>query len=496
LRQNRLTPKEFENEIRQQLRISRIKRLVQDEVKYTDNELWGQFVWENEKINLSFIEIDPNMISTKDGFGDKEIKDFYDKHQEEFLMPDKIKIAYLEFYPKNFKKRVEISQKDIEDYYKEFPEEFWQPKKVHARHILIKVDPDAKKTEKENARKKAEKTLSMIKSGGLFEEIAKQYSQDKATAGKGGDLGFFSRGQMVKPFEEAAFKLKPGEVSGIVETKFGYHIIKVEEIEEEGAKPLEKVKQKIQENLTEEKARELAKKEAYRAYRTALKTKDLKGYAEKKGLKVMETDYFSRDRDYPFFINSEEILEEMFSLKPGDIAYPLLFNDRYYIIKLLSKKESHIPNLEEIKEKIISLLKKKEQKEVARAKAEGLLKKLLRGDPMEEIAKEEKLTLEETGFFPRSKGRIPNIGDSPAMMAASFRLTAARPYPEKVFEVNGKYYLIKFKQREKAKKAEFKDKEKENRKKYTFQKREEYLDDWLKNARIHADVAFNPRVNP
>jgi len=496
LRQSRITPKDFEAEQRQELLIFRIRSLIQDGVKFSNQELWEQFVWENEKTSLEYIEINPETVKTQDDIKDEEIKNFYEAHKEEFRVPEKIKIKYIKFNPKDFEKNMEITHDEIAKYHQDFPEEHWEPEKIRARHILVRVEPKAPKKERENAKKKAEDILAKIKKGEPFDEMARQHSQDKATAQAGGDLGFFPRGQTVKPFEEEAFKLKPGEVSGIVETKVGLHIIKVDEIKEEGTKPLEEVEEDIRKKLIEEKTRELIKKEAYRAYRTALKSKDLKGCADKIGLNIIEPDYFSRDEGHPIFGGSEDLTKEVFLLDSGEIAYPFSISGSYYLIELLDKKKSHIPELEEVKEDTESILKKQNKKETARRKAEDLLERLKGGNSMEDIAKNEKLTIKETGLFSRSRGSIPHIGDSSRLTMAAFSLTLGNFYPEEAFEINEKYYLVKLKQREEALLEDFTDKREEYRKKYLFQKNEKYLDDWLNNARLHSNVVVNTRLTP
>ena len=495
LRQNRITPEEFEGTLRTDLMGSRISALVQDGTKYAESELWEQFVWENEEINLEFLEIDPKEIALQDDISTEETKEFYDKHKDEFRVPEKIKISYLEFYPKHFERQIAVSPEEISQYYKDFSEEFWEPQKVHARHILIKTAPGAPENEKEGAKKKAEEILAMVKEGKPFEELAKKHSQDQGTAEEGGDLGFFARGQMVKPFEEVAFALNPGEVSDVVETQFGFHIIRVDAVKEEGTKPLEAVEEEIRTKLTEERARELVKKEASRTYRMALKSKTLEEYAEKNELKIVETDYMAKEENHPLFGGSEELMETIFSSDSGDILYPNSIGESYYVIRVEGKQQSHIPSLEEAKEKIIAILNKKNQKTAAKRKAEELLQKLKEGGPLEEIAEKENLTIKETKLFSRSRGTIPSIGDDDAMMIAAFGLSLDHPYAEEVFEVNEKSYLIKLKEREGVLREEFNAKEKEQGEKQRLQKSGKYLDAWLDNLRLHIAVVENPKAN-
>lgn len=493
---NKVTPQEFENDQRKGLLVSRIRDLVIDGVKYSEKELQDKFIWENEKVDLEFAEIAPETFFNLGEPREEEIKAYYDKHKEDFRVPEKIKISYIEFSPKDFENKASVSPEEIDEYYKNFSEEFWEPRKVHARHILIKVNPGAKSEEKKEAEKKAEEILSLIKEGKPFERMALMYSQDQVTAKEGGDLGFFPRGQMIKEFDDVAFDLKPGEVSGVIETKFGFHIIKVEEVKEERTKPLEEAKEEIRKKLIKEKTQDLIKKEAYRGYRTLLKTKDLKGIADQEGLKVFESNYFSREAP-PIVGDSGEFMEEIFGFNPGEIALPKYINESYYIIRFEDKKKSYLSPVGEAKEKIVVILKKEIQKEAAKRKGEEVLKKLIQGNSFPEaITNQEKLTIKETGLFTRTNNNIPKIGISPEMMMAAFGLRPEAPFAKEVFEVGGKIYLIKLKTKEEVPPQEFLDKKSKIEKRYLYEKMNKYLEDWLKNGRLQANVVFNQRVNP
>jgi peptidyl-prolyl cis-trans isomerase C len=135
-------------------------------------------------------------------------------------------MAIQQFIDKQFVQKITVSDEESRAYYDGKPDLFKQPEQVRASHILIKVDPQADESRKAEARKKLEMIQKRLRKGEDFAALAKEFSEGPSK-GKGGDLGYFRRGQMVKAFEEAAFTLRPGEVSDIVETKFGYHLIKV-----------------------------------------------------------------------------------------------------------------------------------------------------------------------------------------------------------------------------------------------------------------------------
>jgi len=164
-------------------------------------------------------------------------------------------MAIREFIDREFVSKVKVTEKETKAYYENNPNLFKQSEQVRARHILIKVDSKVNDSEKLKARKTLETIREKLQKGEDFSTLAKEYSQCPSSA-KGGDLGFFGQGKMVKPFEEAAFALKPGQVSDIVETTFGYHLIKLVEKKPESTIPFEKVRNKIEQHLKNEKVQQ------------------------------------------------------------------------------------------------------------------------------------------------------------------------------------------------------------------------------------------------
>ena len=195
-------------------------------------------------------------LAKKSGFDQKpEIRE-----QMDFFLNGFISNEYLK---REIVDKISVPEFEIKSYYESHQDEFKTPEMVKARHILIKVG-SISGTEKEALKAKAENILQKIKDGEDFSKLASEFSDDQATKVKGGDLGFFVRGRMVKSFEDVAFSLKNGEVSGIVETQYGYHIIKVDERKDPSIEPFdtakEKINQKLIQNLTRSKISEFIEK--------------------------------------------------------------------------------------------------------------------------------------------------------------------------------------------------------------------------------------------
>ena len=184
----------------------------------------------------------------KKALQEKGIDDIYLRQQQEQDLT-------IQNYKENIDKNVKITDAEMQKYYDEHKKDYYKDE-VKASHILIStVDDNGKplsEAKKKEAKKKAEEVLKKAKSGEEFSELAKEYSDDPGSAANGGDLGYFTKGQMVQPFEEAAFSLKPGEISGLVESEYGYHIIKVyDKIDKQLS--FDEVKDQIKNTLMENK---------------------------------------------------------------------------------------------------------------------------------------------------------------------------------------------------------------------------------------------------
>jgi peptidyl-prolyl cis-trans isomerase C len=234
-----------------QIRSQVLENLIARELLYQESQKKGIKISE-EEVNKQLInvkaqfpnEAEFNNALTRMNLTEANIKE---KLQRDLALK---KLIEDEVAPK-----VTVSDSDIRAFYENNPETFKQPERVKASHILIKVDPQADASQKAEAQKKIDSVQAKLQKGEDFGALAKEYSEGP-TGPKGGDLGYFTRGQMVKPFEEAAFAMKPGEVSGMVETRFGYHLIKVTDKSPEGTMSYDDVKERLGEFLKQQKIQE------------------------------------------------------------------------------------------------------------------------------------------------------------------------------------------------------------------------------------------------
>src|SRR4029453_5402117 len=187
---------------------------------------------------------------------DEELQRYYEAHKERYREPEQRQIRYVALPLQRFMQPYDPTAEEVNAYYTRHLESFQRQEQVWVRHILFKVASSATTEQEEQVRARAEAVLASLRNGEDFATMAKQLSEDTATAEKGGDLGFFPRGQMVQPFEEVAFTLPVGQTSDLVRTAFGYHIIRVEDKVAAGIKPLLEVQPEIIAAIQQEKTRE------------------------------------------------------------------------------------------------------------------------------------------------------------------------------------------------------------------------------------------------
>lgn len=231
-----------------------IQKMVADELLFQEATKQG--------VKADSKNIENRMTSIKGRFKDET--EFQEKLNEAGLTEEKLRnqirrqVVIGELIKKEIAPQVNVTPQDAKKFYDENPEKFRQPERVRAQHILMKVEKGDSEDKRAEAREKLKKLQKRILAGEDFSSLAKEHSQGPSNV-RGGDLGYFTKGQMVKPFEEVAFRLASNEVSDIVETQFGYHLIKVLDHQPESSSPYEAVEKKLISVLFNEQLQEKLK---------------------------------------------------------------------------------------------------------------------------------------------------------------------------------------------------------------------------------------------
>ena len=491
LRLNRMSPEDFEKNERERLLYGKLTSLIRlNGGKVSEEEIWDTYLFENERIDLDFIKVTPEAFRNRLTVNEVDIKDYYQKHQEEFRVPPSYQVQYLMFRPSEFETKVQVSPDEAKRYYDSQKEKFKLPKQVKSREILIKVDPQDPAEKIAEKRKRADEILEKAKKAKDFGSLAKQYSES-ATAPKGGEIGWVQRGMFDEPTETALFSMKKGDVSGVVQARDGFHIFKVEEITDEKQKSFDEVKDPLLQTLKKEKAKAEASRRADDAFYALFQSRDLEKFAQEKDIPIKTTGFFREGDEVPEVGKNPSFTSSAISLKVGEISPVVSLPPNFYILKLLNKKESRIPPLEEVKERVGQRVLEIRCEEKARQVAENLLKQVQSGKPLKEIAREQGFQAEETGFFTRAGGIIPRIGPSGKFTQALSSLTLKSSSPKEVLQTKEGNFVVKLSALEPADQSKFPAAQKDLQKRLQYQKQEEFFQNWVKELRAKAKIEIN-----
>lgn len=494
LRLNRLTPEEFEQSQRANFLVSKAVNLIKmNEGTVSDEEVLDAYLFENERINLSFLKIAPDSFKGQITVNDVEMKDYYEKHREEFRIPTFIQVQYLLFRPSDFESRIQVSQDEIKRYYESRKDTFKIPKQVRVRDILIKAAPQDTPDQLEAKKKKAEEILEKAKKTKDFSALAKQYSEGE-NASKGGDLGWIQKGMMGEQIEAILFSMKAGELSGVLPGRDGLLILKVEEVREEKQKPFEEVKDQILQTLKKEKAKAEASRKADDAFYSLFRSRDLEGYAKEKDIPIKTTGFFKEGDEIPDIGKNPIFQSSAFSLKVGEISPVVDIPPNTYILKLVNKKDSRIPPLNEVMDDVRRKVVQNKAEEKARQVADDLLNQVRTGKNIREVAKEKGYAVEETGFFTRTTGVIPKIGPAREFMEILASLTEKNPVPKEAIRTKDGYFVVRLSAHEPADQSKFPSMKKNLEKRLSYQKQEEAYQNWIQQLEKKAKIDKNKDI--
>ncbi|MBF0258824.1 MAG: SurA N-terminal domain-containing protein [Desulfamplus sp.] len=446
---NRLIPDTFETMQRQTLRRAKVADLILNSIKVSDFEAREWYIQNNSEVAVDYVKFDPASYPiTPD---DAQIKEYYEKNKGTYQSEPQLKVQYLVFSPDEYKEKAEVTTDDIASYFSSNPDEFTTPEQVEASHILIRVDEDAEEDAVEQARKESEEIYKKIIAGEDFSQLAKTYSQDPSAKNNGGYLGKFARNKMVKPFEEKAFSMKPGQVSEPIRTQFGWHVIQVKSKTEESKKSLEEAAPQIKEKILMDESRNLAYNAAGKAFDAVIDGDSLEQVALLTGKKVLEVGPFTMkgpdESTGSVFPNTSEFARAAFNLPLNEISDVTEVGNSYYIIRPFEKKEPVVLSLDEAKEKLISGLKSELQAAQAKNRAEAFLTTVKNIDKFADAAKEQGLEVKSTPLF-KKDGDIADLGREPEIASAAFKLSEKnRLVSEEVKAADGSYYIIVFKEK-------------------------------------------------
>jgi len=429
----------FEADLRKDLIIGRSRAAVSGTAFLPNTVVDRIYRLRMQKREISQFTVDPSQFTAKVKVTPDEAKAYYEAHKAKFELPEKIKVEYVILSVAAVEGRVAVTPKELQEYYQSRVEQLSRPEQRRASHILIAIPANATPEQQAKAREKAEALLAEArKSPKSFAELAKKNSGDPGSAAEGGDLGYFARGKMVKPFDDAVFALKVGDITGPVQTQFGYHIIRLDAIKPSETPSFEAEKGKLEEELKKAHASRAFAQDAEEFSNLIYdQPESLQPVIEKFKLQPQTSGWITRQGGESPLLNNEKLLRAVFSdaalknkqnTEAVEIAPNMLIAARVVAYEPAKQRP-----LAEVQAGIIETLAHQKAVELVRKDGEAILSKLRKG--------------EDAGVqwsAPQTVARDHPEGLSPEAARAVFRADSSKlPVYTGVEAQSGRYVLYR-----------------------------------------------------
>ena len=492
LRANRISPGQFEDEQREQLTIQRLYSMLLDAVHVTEAEVRDRYRFEQGKINLYFIRLPINNYLSEVKLSEDEIKNFYERNKAFLKEPLKVQVEYLSYPFERFSSSAQITDKEIEEYYQANRDsKFHKPKEVKARQILLRVAPGADAKQKSDAQARANRILIEARAGKDFAQLAKQESAD-STAAKGGELGWVTQEQLPAPLNKNVFSLAKGEISNVIESPAGFHIVKVEDIRDEKTQSLKEATAEITRALKKEKGKLEAARLADRDREKALAGNDFAKLAQGSGVAVNVTRPFTNGEVLPEVGQAPEFYKTALSMSPKDMSPVIEGPNAYYVLKIKQRTDPTVPPFDAVKSNIEKSVKESKAHELLQQNGKSLLEQLKKEKDINKVAQQNGLKLEETGWFLRNATLLPKVGELSELRSGGIELSAEKPFPDKIYTQKDNAYILAFKDSQAADMERF-DKEKEQLTKQALaENQQQVLQRFVEALKAKAQIQVHP----
>jgi peptidyl-prolyl cis-trans isomerase D len=427
LQQHNLTPTMFEEDVRKGILISKLQALITGSASVSDAAIRQQFDKENTKIKFEYAVFKQDEIKKGLHPTTEELKAYYDSHQKSYAnsIPEKRKVKYAALDLSKVESGVQVSREDLQAYYDQHRDQYRVAEQAKVSHILIKTPlpgPDGKVDDKgvAEAQARAADLLKQIKGGANFEDLARKFSEDPGSAKEGGSLGWIPKGRTVPEFEKAAFSLPKGQISDLVKTSYGFHIIRVDDRQAAHQKTIDEVKDQIEPILKQQKAQQIAQKEAEDLAQAA-KTKGLDAAAAAKGIPVVTADFFARKDVVPGLGASTQFMDAVFTAAEKSPAQMAATSQGFAVFELLAVKPQSTPTFEEVRTKVQEQFENERANVLLSQKAQELSDHAKAGHDLKKAAKELGAEL-KTSEFVGPDGQVPDLGSMTGQAAVAFSM--------------------------------------------------------------------------
>jgi peptidyl-prolyl cis-trans isomerase D len=426
-RQANMTPAKFEEAVGHDILLTKLQALISGSASVSEAEIHGQFLKQNAKVKFDYAVLKQDDLRKGLHPTDEELKAYYEGHKASYAnsVPEKRKVKYAVVETAKAEDGVKITTDDLQAYYNQHRDQYHVPEQVKVSHILIKTPlpgPDGKVDEKgvAEAQHRAEDLLKQLKGGAKLEDLAKKYSEDPGSGKQGGSLGWIGKGQTVPEFEKTAFSLPRGQISDLVKSSYGFHIIRVDDKQEAHTKSLDEVKAEIEPILKHQKGQQIAQKQAEDLLKQA-RAQGLDAAAAAQHIPVINSDFVARKDILPGLGPATQFMDAVFSeaeKSPPDVAPA---SQGVVVFQLLAVKPASTPTFEEIRTKIEEEFKNERSSVLLTQKIQELSDRAKAEHDLKRAAKELGATM-KTSDFVLPDGQVPDVGSMSGQASVAFNM--------------------------------------------------------------------------
>ncbi len=408
------TVPEFENDIRKNTIENILNDIAAEGVVVTPQEAEAAYQQMNSKIQIAYMVFDPAKFQSDATPTASEMEFFYNGKKTAYTVPETRNVSVILIDQDKVAATIAVPEAQQRAYYDSHKEQFRMPERVRVRHILLQTVGKSP-GEVEKIKAKAEGILKQVKSGADFADLAKKNSEDPGSKDKGGEYGWMARGQTVKNFETTAFSLKPGQISDLVTTEYGFHIIQVEEKEAAGLQPFDKVRDQISAELNKQLVNDKMQSAADQARAQLVKApQNAEQIANTLGLQIVKAENVQPNAPVPGVGVSKDLGESIMSLGKGQVSQLVQVTPaRLAIATVTGINPPHVRPLSEVEPMVKASFLADKSGQLLQAKAKEAAE-LLRnnGGDIDAVAKKYGLEVKKSEPFTRNGSVGGNIGAS------------------------------------------------------------------------------------
>jgi peptidyl-prolyl cis-trans isomerase D len=414
-----MTKAQFEDNLRRSLMIDKLRSALTDWMTVADADVEREFKERNEKVKLQVVALTADRFRDQVTVTDADVAAYFEMHTADYRIGEQRKVKMLVLDREQAQAKTIVPAADVQRYYNDNIAQYQTPEQIRASHILLNT---AGKDEAA-VQKQAEDLLKQVRAGADFAALAMKFSEDEGSKVNGGDLDYFSRGRMVPEFETAAFGLQPGQVSDVVKSQFGFHIIKVVDKKAGVTRTFDEVRPQIEQQLKAQRTDQQLTARANELAGRIDDPSDLDTVAREQGLMVTETEFFGREDPVPGLGPAPQVALGAFALADNAVSAPISSPRGPVFVTVTQKREPRTPELDEVKDRVRTDAIRARATELSRQRAAAIAASLRSASNFAAAAKAQGFEARDTELIARGTP-LPDVGVSPEIEKAVFALPA------------------------------------------------------------------------